>query len=124
LSDNHLSSQGGFAPGSQPSGHAGNTRVSRGSQGWGKFPRLHAPGPEARGTAWGWRPSCTALPPHSGATSQHQDLHPGGEPMIPDLWFRNAVIYSLDVDTFMDSDGDGIGDFEGLMRRLEYIEAL
>jgi maltose alpha-D-glucosyltransferase/alpha-amylase len=44
--------------------------------------------------------------------------------MIEDLWYKNAVIYSLDVDTFMDQNGDGVGDFEGLMRRLDYLHAL
>ena len=34
--------------------------------------------------------------------------------MIDDLWYKNAVIYSLNVVTFMDSNGDGIADFEGL----------
>ena len=44
--------------------------------------------------------------------------------MLPDLWYRNAVVYSLDLETFQDSDGDGCGDFEGLSRRLDYLEAL
>ncbi|HKQ06682.1 MAG TPA: alpha-amylase family protein [Blastocatellia bacterium] len=44
--------------------------------------------------------------------------------MIDDLWYKNTVIYSLDVKTFMDSNGDGIGDFEGLMRRLDYLSSL
>ena len=44
--------------------------------------------------------------------------------MIQDLWYKSAVIYSLDLETFMDSDGDGCGDFEGLIRRLDYLEAL
>ncbi len=44
--------------------------------------------------------------------------------MIDDLWYKNAVIYSLDLKTFMDSGDDGIGDFEGLMRRLDYLDAL
>ena len=44
--------------------------------------------------------------------------------MIPDLWYKNTVVYSLDIETFLDADGDGIGDFEGLMRRLDYLEAL
>jgi len=44
--------------------------------------------------------------------------------MIEDLWYKNTVIYSLDVKTFMDSNGDGIGDFEGLMRRLDYLSSL
>jgi maltose alpha-D-glucosyltransferase/alpha-amylase len=44
--------------------------------------------------------------------------------MIDDLWYKNAVIYSLNVGTFMDSNGDGIGDFEGLARRLDYLAGL
>ncbi len=44
--------------------------------------------------------------------------------MIEDLWYKNTVIYSLDLKTFMDANGDGVGDFEGLMRRLEYLQSL
>lgn len=44
--------------------------------------------------------------------------------MIEDLWYKNAVIYSLDLETFMDASGDGIGDFEGLSSRLDYLHAL
>ena len=44
--------------------------------------------------------------------------------MIDDLWYKNAVIYSLNVGTFMDSNGDGVGDFEGLARRLDYLSGL
>jgi maltose alpha-D-glucosyltransferase/alpha-amylase len=44
--------------------------------------------------------------------------------MINDLWYKNAVIYCLSVGTYMDSSGDGIGDFKGLMRRLDYLHGL
>jgi maltose alpha-D-glucosyltransferase/alpha-amylase len=44
--------------------------------------------------------------------------------MINDLWYKNAVIYCLSVGTFMDSDGDGVGDFKGLTRRLDYLNGL
>ncbi|HET9451424.1 MAG TPA: alpha-amylase family glycosyl hydrolase, partial [Aggregicoccus sp.] len=44
--------------------------------------------------------------------------------MIEDLWYKNAVVYCLDVDTFMDGNGDGVGDFLGLRRRLEYLAGL
>lgn len=44
--------------------------------------------------------------------------------MIEDLWYKNSVIYSLDLETFMDANGDGVGDFEGLMRRLDYLHSL
>jgi len=44
--------------------------------------------------------------------------------MINDLWYKNAVIYCLSVGTFMDANGDGIGDFQGLVRRLDYLHGL
>jgi maltose alpha-D-glucosyltransferase/alpha-amylase len=44
--------------------------------------------------------------------------------MINDLWYKNAVIYCLSVATFMDSNGDGVGDFAGLVRRLDYLSGL
>jgi maltose alpha-D-glucosyltransferase / alpha-amylase len=44
--------------------------------------------------------------------------------MIGDLWYKNAILYSLDVETFLDANGDGCGDFEGLSRRLDYLDAL
>jgi maltose alpha-D-glucosyltransferase/alpha-amylase len=44
--------------------------------------------------------------------------------MINDLWYKNAVIYCLSVGTYMDASGDGIGDFQGLMRRLDYLHGL
>jgi maltose alpha-D-glucosyltransferase / alpha-amylase len=44
--------------------------------------------------------------------------------MIKDLWYKNAVIYCLSVGTYMDANGDGIGDFQGLMRRLDYLHGL
>ena len=44
--------------------------------------------------------------------------------MIDDLWYKNAVIYCLDVGSFMDTSGDGVGDFQGLARRLDYLAGL
>ncbi|WP_398478017.1 alpha-amylase family protein [Tardiphaga sp.] len=44
--------------------------------------------------------------------------------MIDDLWYKNAVFYCLSVGSFMDSDGDGIGDFRGVTRRLDYLHGL
>ena len=44
--------------------------------------------------------------------------------MISDLWYKNAIIYCLSVESFMDSDGDGVGDFQGLLRRLDYLQGL
>lgn len=41
-----------------------------------------------------------------------------------DLWWKNAVIYCVDVKTFLDSDGDGCGDLAGLTSRLDYLAGL
>jgi len=44
--------------------------------------------------------------------------------VIHDLWYKNAVIYCLNVETFLDSNGDGVGDFVGLTDRLPYLAGL
>jgi maltose alpha-D-glucosyltransferase/alpha-amylase len=44
--------------------------------------------------------------------------------MINDLWYKNGVIYCLSVASYMDANGDGVGDFQGLMRRLDYLHGL
>ena len=41
-----------------------------------------------------------------------------------DLWYKNTIVYSLNVATFMDGNGDGIGDFAGLTQRLDHIAKL
>ncbi|MBM7079039.1 alpha-amylase family protein [Micromonospora humida] len=41
-----------------------------------------------------------------------------------DRWYSEAVVYCLDVDTYADSDGDGVGDFRGLIGRLDYLARL
>ena len=48
----------------------------------------------------------------------------GRSVVIKDLWYKNAVIYCLNVGTYMDANADGIGDFVGLMRRLDYLAGL
>lgn len=44
--------------------------------------------------------------------------------MIDDLWYKNAIIYCLDVEKYVDANGDGIGDFAGLTQRLAYLAGL
>ncbi len=39
-------------------------------------------------------------------------------------WYKNAIIYELHVRGFYDSDGDGIGDFKGLITKLDYLKDL
>ena len=41
-----------------------------------------------------------------------------------DLWWKNAVFYCLDVECYLDSNGDGIGDFRGLTERVDYLAGL
>src|SRR4051795_1173121 len=41
-----------------------------------------------------------------------------------DLWWKNAVVYCLDVETYKDSDGDGVGDFRGLIDEIDYLAGL
>jgi maltose alpha-D-glucosyltransferase/alpha-amylase len=43
---------------------------------------------------------------------------------LRDQWYKNAIIYCLDVETYADGNGDGIGDFAGLTRRLDYLAGL
>jgi maltose alpha-D-glucosyltransferase / alpha-amylase len=40
------------------------------------------------------------------------------------LWYKDAIIYQLHVRAFSDSDSDGIGDFRGLMQKLDYLQDL
>ncbi|QGF23866.1 alpha-amylase family protein [Raineyella fluvialis] len=41
-----------------------------------------------------------------------------------DLWWKSAVIYCLDIETFLDANGDGSGDLGGLARRMDYLNEL
>lgn len=44
--------------------------------------------------------------------------------MARELWYKEAVIYCLDIETFQDTNHDGIGDFHGVRERLDYIVGL
>ena len=39
-------------------------------------------------------------------------------------WYKDAIIYELHIKAFSDSNGDGIGDFNGLMGKLDYLQEL
>jgi maltose alpha-D-glucosyltransferase/alpha-amylase len=41
-----------------------------------------------------------------------------------DLWWKNAILYELDVETYMDSNADGVGDFPGLIQRMDHLAGL
>ncbi|MEJ2647295.1 MAG: maltose alpha-D-glucosyltransferase [Sedimentisphaerales bacterium] len=40
------------------------------------------------------------------------------------LWYKDAIIYELHVKSFYDSNGDGVGDFQGLIQKLGYLQEL
>src|SRR6201989_262866 len=40
------------------------------------------------------------------------------------LWYKDAIIYELHIKAFRDSNKDGIGDFKGLMEKLDYLQEL
>ncbi|MGI9114502.1 MAG: maltose alpha-D-glucosyltransferase [Chthoniobacterales bacterium] len=44
--------------------------------------------------------------------------------MSDPLWYKDAIIYELHVKTFHDANADGIGDFRGLMEKLDYLQEL
>ncbi|WP_022871968.1 alpha-amylase family protein [Nesterenkonia alba] len=41
-----------------------------------------------------------------------------------DLWYKNAVVYCLDPEVYLDSNGDGIGDLHGLTQRIDYLHEI
>ena len=43
---------------------------------------------------------------------------------MPERWYQQGVVYCLDVETFQDSNGDGVGDLPGLVSRLDYLARL
>src|SRR5438270_8585756 len=40
------------------------------------------------------------------------------------LWYKDAILYEVHVKAFYDSDADGVGDFRGLMDKLDYLQDL
>jgi maltose alpha-D-glucosyltransferase/alpha-amylase len=41
-----------------------------------------------------------------------------------DLWWKNAIVYCVDTQAFLDSNGDGVGDLDGLTQRIDYLAGL
>ena len=42
----------------------------------------------------------------------------------PSLWYKNAIFYQIYPRSFYDSNGDGYGDFQGIMQKLDYVKSL
>lgn len=51
-------------------------------------------------------------------------MHATVDPLGDAPWWEPAIVYCLDVETYDDADGDGVGDIAGLRRRLDYLQDL
>src|SRR5262245_15424031 len=54
----------------------------------------------------------------------HESRSNGAVLVNDPLWYKDALIYELHVRAFADSNGDGIGDFPGLLGKLDYLQDL
>src|SRR6195952_531640 len=76
----------------------------------------------------GPQPPTTVLhasnPTHSPGTRKRPPCMKKAGSATDPLWYKDAIIYEIHVRAFMDSNGDGIGDFPGLMSKLDYLQDL
>jgi maltose alpha-D-glucosyltransferase/alpha-amylase len=61
---------------------------------------------------------------HSGRSNVSGFPGSDKRPHMSDRWYEKAVVYCLDIDTYADSNGDGVGDIQGLIGRLDYLARL
>ena len=66
-------------------------------------------------------PADSGAPTDSGQTPPDTGVPAVELPRAQDGWWRNAVFYEIFVRSFQDSDGDGVGDFNGLTSKLDYL---
>jgi alpha-glucosidase len=60
----------------------------------------------------------------TGLYAQTTAVASGSAPAIDNTWWKHAVIYEIYPRSFQDSNGDGIGDLNGITQRLDYLQAL
>ena len=60
----------------------------------------------------------------TGLFAQTTVVASGTVPAIDNTWWKHAVIYEIYPRSFQDSNGDGIGDLNGITERLDYLQAL
>ena len=83
------------------------------------------------GSSWTWgernyvRLDPAVEPAHILLVTQTH-MKNGNNNGLPDdpLWYKDAIFYELRVRSFYDSNGDGVGDFPGLTRKLDYLRDL
>jgi alpha-glucosidase len=60
----------------------------------------------------------------TGLAAQMTAVASGSAPTVDNTWWKHAVIYEIYPRSFQDSNGDGIGDLNGITERLDYLQAL
>src|SRR6266566_2955376 len=60
----------------------------------------------------------------TGLAGQTTVVASGSAPAIDNTWWKHAVIYEIYPRSFQDSNGDGVGDLNGITQRLDYLQAL
>src|SRR3981081_3383627 len=60
----------------------------------------------------------------TGLAAQTTTVSSASAPAIDNTWWKHAVIYEIYPRSFQDSNGDGIGDLNGITQRLDYLQAL
>src|SRR6516225_597936 len=68
------------------------------------------------------RPQRTVGDRYTAEHTLEPDLLPGKR--VEGFWHKNAIVYTIDVESFADGNGDGVGDFLGLAGKLDYLAGL
>ena len=69
-------------------------------------------------------PSTRPADRRTGSDASHGRDNGSAAPQADPLWYKDAVIYQLHIKSFFDANNDGIGDFAGLISKLDYIAEL
>lgn len=69
-------------------------------------------------------PTPTVAPTSAPAPTETAAPTPTPAPVATGPWWNDTVFYEIFVRSFKDSDGDGVGDFNGIIEKLDYLEAL
>ena len=63
-------------------------------------------------------------PLHGQTGDVSADLAAAAKPSTDETWWKHAVVYEIYPRSFQDSNGDGLGDLNGITQRLDYLEGL